>query len=290
VELYPIIKYGLNGLKFLTLNVFNRNSSKYWKSTILKTIEISNLGKRVCVFAHYHSSEVSDDVLFYLSELKKDDWSIIFITTGETLSMEELNKTKGFCCSIIKRKNIGYDFGSYALGYYLIDKELTQDLLFCNDSVYGPYQSLANIENKMRKYDCWGLTDSHERSYHLQSYFLRFNHKALSSKSLSFFIAGIKPQKNKRKLIKKFEIGFSSMLQKTDFVIGSFISSKQLIEELSGNQESQTNVTIHFPFALYQKEMPFIKKEVIQSNPAEVDLDPLLKIIDSYSNLSPLKE
>ena len=82
------------------------------------------------------------------------------------------------------RANVGYDFMSYRVGLdVLLGKfglSLAQlDLLLTNDSCYGPYSSLADI---FKKFDAaprdgkrvFGMTDSEEKGYHLQSYWMYF--------------------------------------------------------------------------------------------------------------------
>ncbi len=262
---------------------FQRKRGKlFWESTVLLRQELTPLTNRVCVFAHYHPSEITNDVIHYLKAIQSANWSIIFVTTGETLPSSSFSVLSKVCSMVIQRNNIGYDFGSYVTGFYNINTTQTTNLLFCNDSVYGPFHPLLEIEAEMNSFDFWGITDSNERSHHLQSYYLHFNQNSIQSDDFHKFIDNISPQKNKRKLIKKYEIGFTEKLKRAGFNYGSFISSKEILSKYSKEHSAHSNVSIHFPYELLQARMPFVKKQVIRSNPGNKDLTQIQRLLAQY--------
>ncbi|MBT8327958.1 MAG: rhamnan synthesis F family protein [Bacteroidia bacterium] len=260
----------------------SKKGESFWNKTILFQKIYSDLSNRVCVFAHYHHSDITPDVLFYLNALKEANWSIIFISTGENISSTKFESLSSLCAIVIQRQNIGYDFGSYATGYYELDPNKTTELLFCNDSVYGPFNSLLDVEAKMKQFDFWGITDSSEKGYHLQSYFLHFNRRTIQNAKFHTFIGLISPEKSKRKLIKKYELGLSKHLQKANLSCGSFISAPVILSKYSQNPEAHSNVSIHFPEELIDEGMPFIKKQVLTENPGNKNLERLKKLLGEH--------
>ena len=80
------------------------------------------------------------------------------------------------CAAVMIRRNVGSDFGAMREGLARLRGPLAtvEQLLILNDSVYGPLQPLdemlAQIDFGVA--DIWGATESWQRRYHLQSFFL----------------------------------------------------------------------------------------------------------------------
>ena len=81
-------------------------------------------------------------------------------------------------CQVLFGHHGEYDFGSYKRGLQRAEHPNRLDsathVLFCNDSVYGPITDLATVIAPMleRSDQAWGLTESHQLTPHLQSFFL----------------------------------------------------------------------------------------------------------------------
>ena len=143
------------------------------------------------VFCHYDARGVVHDyVRHYLERLCDAHFRIFLVSNAPRLSPEAIAILTPFCAKIIHRRNVGYDFGAYKEGILSIPalEELAR-LLITNDSVYGPLQPLEDCLSAMSpdKADVWGLTDSYEFRYHLQSYFLLFHRAALQHESFERF-------------------------------------------------------------------------------------------------------
>ena len=143
----------------------------------------------VCLFSSYNfSDKVEEYVYYYLQELQKSGFAIVFITTSE-LQENCVSRLSEYAFIIAERENKCPDFGSWKAGLILLDwgKKL-DNILMANDSVFGPFFNLGNIIASMKKrYDVWGMTDSYEIDYHIQSYFLYFNKTVVDSDTLSRF-------------------------------------------------------------------------------------------------------
>ncbi len=124
--------------------------------------------KKSAVFAHYdNKNTVHDYVIFCLKELKKIADNIIFVSDC-TLDDIECDKIKPFCSEIIAKPHGEYDFGSYKRGYqYLKENNLLDDvdeLIFANDSCFGPFMPFGEVFDKMKskdekwRCDFWGIS------------------------------------------------------------------------------------------------------------------------------------
>ena len=196
--------------------------------------------KRLCIFAHWDKDNIIEDyVLYYLSELKKVCSTIIFVSDCD-LSNTEISKLQGIADFTIAEKHGEYDFGSYKRGFFFALKQNLEfdELIFANDSCYGPFYQLEPIFTKMekRKLDYWGLT---KNSYgikksqsinlpiwnpHIQSYFLVFSRKVFESEVFINFIQSIKKEPDKDSIIINYEVGLSNLLQKSKFRDGVYIN------------------------------------------------------------------
>ena len=117
----------------------------------------------MAIFAGYDKDGIVDDyVIYYLKELKKVA-DIVFVYDN-TFFKEELDKVKNLTIHQICEKHGEYDFGSYKRGFLWAKEQdilnKYDSLVFCNDSVYGPFYPLEQIFNKFendRDVDFWGM-------------------------------------------------------------------------------------------------------------------------------------
>ena len=178
-----------------------------------KNIKTTSL-KRACIFAHYDPRNSIDEyIYYYLSELLSVVEKIIFVTVSD-IGTNDIEKLMQLGIEIIKRENIGYDFYSYKIGFENIESKKYDELIICNDSVFGPMYPLQNIFNEMERVKCdfWGITDSKIMSYHLQSYFIVFRRKILVSSELKRFFSEVTVLNSKDDIIKEYEVGLSKRL------------------------------------------------------------------------------
>lgn len=191
--------------------------------------------KSVAVFAHYDKDNLIDDyVLYYLKELKAVCNKIIFVSDCN-IKEQELQKLNGVADYIIAQKHMEYDFGSYKRGYNLAkEQNLLEDadnLIFANDSCYGPFYPLSNIFEEMQAKECdfGGLTtniNKYNKTFidcnasnnkHIQSYFIVLKRNVFNSDVFTNFIENIEKEKNKENIIIKYEIGLSNTLCNAGF-------------------------------------------------------------------------
>ena len=112
--------------------------------------------------------------------------SVLVVDTSPTVSAERASAWDRHATAWFQRENEGYDFGSYKAGLQWI-RERSPDgsysLLLTNDSCYGPFSPINSILRRFDNNDgppmVFGITDSYELGYHLQSYFLYFQSRTI---------------------------------------------------------------------------------------------------------------
>jgi len=227
----------------------------------------NKIKNRICIFSHFDKNNIIDEyVIYYLSELSKIA-DIIFVSTAESLT--DFRGIERYCKDIMVKENYGYDFGAWKSGLNLLGSELNEyeELILCNDSMFGPFFDLEPIFNEMQsKFDVWSMTDNRQITEHLQSYFIVYNKKAFSHVLFTEFWDNFKIYIDKQKLIEMNEIKFSEKLIKCkNLRTGAFVSADSL--------DSYLNITHYYWKKIIEKdEFPFIKKELLRDNPMNIDI------------------
>jgi len=169
--------------------------------------------QKIAVFIHFDGrGRVHRYVEYYLAKLAEAGFHIVFVSNAPKFPMESVGAVKPHVSSILWRENVGYDFGAYKEGINEVPDLETRDLLvLCNDSVYGPVHSIADVVEKMdaQDVDIWGITDNWEVKYHIQSYFIAFKKSALVSTAFAKFWKNLRFVQSKFWVIKKYEIGLT---------------------------------------------------------------------------------
>ncbi len=229
---------------------------------------------RLCIFAHWDRDNIIDDyVVYYLNALKDVCNQIIFVSDCD-LEQNEIDKINNIVDYCIAEKHGEYDFGSYKRGYFFaLDKELIFDeLILVNDSVYGPFYPLKPIFEKMQKQRCdfWGMTANRYGiadvdtllciklvvQSHIQSYFLVFRKTVLNSNIFYDFMKSIKKENSKNEIIKKYEIGLSQILYKSNFKSATYIKKYKFVN----------NSTIFkWDKLIKNDKYPFIKTSLVKN-------------------------
>lgn len=219
---------------------------------------------RCAVFAHYDADCIVDDyVLYYLNQLAKVVECIVFVSDCD-LPDEELLKISTITDLQISGRHGEYDFGSYKRGYQLLKKQNLKsydELVFCNDSCYGPLSPLSEMWDKADgvSADVWGLTWGTAPKFHIhiQSFFLVFKKRVFSSEVFSTFMISIKAEEYKMDVVEKYEVGLSKTLITAGFNCRALLETTKL----------HSNPSIGSPFKLIEEGFPFLKVALLRENP-----------------------
>lgn len=268
--------------------------------------------KRIVFFAHFDKQNVIDDyVVYYLRRLRETATCIVFVSTSE-LRATEIAKIKDLCFKIIVRENVGYDFMSWKVALSSIDIRDYDELIICNDSVYGPLFSFEEVFAAMKEQECdfWGITGSHQWAYHIQSYFIVFKKSVFLSPAFGEFFSGVSQQKNKLDIISKYEVGLSQALIRAGFKAKTYIqyvpsfwnklkylTFDRLVKYLkwmfpTPKKEMFANLSINMTHFFWKDiitrdRMPFIKIELLRDNPKQVNIAHYDVFILKHSDYNP---
>ena len=245
--------------------------------------------KRAVVFAHYDKDSIIDDyVIYYLKELKKIAATIVFVSCCN-LSDKEIEKLNGIASHVIAQIHDEYDFGSYKRGFLYLQDKLDEfdELIFANDSCYGPLYPLEKVFSKMGNEHCdfWGITKNNfgykknlkhffVKRPHVQSYFIVFKQKIFTQDFFADFMQSIKHLQTKKEIISKYEIGLTELLKEKGFKFKTFINA----------YENINNITILKWRQIIEKyQMPFVKKSLFDlKNTDAATIEGYYKLLGNY--------
>jgi lipopolysaccharide biosynthesis protein len=258
--------------------------------------------RRIAVFVHYdRRGRVHDYVTHYLTTLVKAGFEIVFVSNSPRNFRRDLPTIRPFCGLVLRRKNIGYDFGGYKDGLFAIPNLAELDeLIFANDSAYGPFCDLAPMLSRCDDSAAiWGITDSWDTRFHLQSYFLLFKKTALTHPRMLAFWRRMRYFQSKRWIVSKYEVGLTQEAIRFGLRCAALFPQRRVVEALTSavlNQKvlqredisdqhraylqrvydavdhgSPLNTTHFFwDYLITDLGCPFLKRELLAVNPMGV--------------------
>ena len=274
---------GINETKERIIDSLRAKAASHQTTAKNHTIQIpKNRKQRLCLFAHYSSDNTVCAYVYHLIQsLSQSGCDVLFISAGRSLNTEDQQKIKANCIGLICRKNIGYDFGSWktAIEYYPNMTQDYQSIIFTNDSIYGPIHKISPLIDKVESlFDVWSLTSSHERNFHLQSYFWGVTSKAIQCGFFdSFWQKHYRYYSLRNRVITKYELQIARIAKDKYFLnVGSAIDPL----EYSSNTRDlrKINPTHHLGYELITRhKFPFIKRELLDRNPLNIESKHLIE-------------
>lgn len=229
--------------------------------------------KRITLLVVYDFENIIDDYLIYLiTECKSVSDRFIVIVNGQLNSLQ-MQRLESVTDEVVQRENYGYDGGAFKdiILDYLDINELAQydEMLFVNDSFYGPFYPFKIVVDKMKKVDVeyWGLIRSEENEplsggllTHIQSFFLMLRKPVLCDLRFLEFWKKMPFPNNYEKAIRYYEIGLNRFLQESGYKGTSWL------DECGGTTviSKKTNPFIHeFAHIILKNKCPIIKRKSI---------------------------
>ncbi len=237
---------------------------------------------RLCLFAHFDAQgEIKPFIVHYLRQLRETCDEVVFITVSAPPA-HELSKLEGLVTEVLHKDNEGYDFAMWQLALAGRDLSAYDEVLLTNSSVFGPLWPLARSFERMASVACdvWGMTESPEIDWHLQSYFLLFRRAAHQSPWFKTFWDSVVPYRSKFQAIRSYEIGLSVFLRERGLCLVSLAPlppppPRTLADRWHGRHPPTGNPTCGRPADLIDAGMPLVKVELLRDNPMDVDLRPV---------------
>ncbi len=269
------------------------------------------LGPKLVLFMHFDSrGVVRQQLLDYMRDLAENGRGIVFVTNSGKLRPEAMRALQGLCAAVIIRRNVGYDFGAWAdaLHELGLPRAGTEEVILANDSVFGPLLPLGDVLRRLdySKAEIWGLTESWQVRYHLQSFFLAFGPAALRSETFAKFWNGVRPVPAKSYIVKTYEIGVTQAMVKGGLRCAALWTYETLIKLVNRDEleklilAEETELGRADPIQITRKlqvlrirdavarrvalnptsdlwrqlllsGFPFIKRELLRDNPTKVE-------------------
>ncbi len=277
-----------------------------WQAVLRWPEGKAELGPRVALFVHFDGAgAVRPHTLAYVEALRAAGLSVLFVSNSGRLRPDALDALRPLCAGIIVRRNIGYDFAAMREGLHALSQSRPELelLVIANDSVYGPLHPLAPVLERIdfAQADMWGATESWQRRYHLQSYFLAVGPKVLASPAWLGFWNGVLPVQSKHFVVARYEVGLTQALLRGGLRCAALWPYRSLLREedhrpvreddFSDNERdpflvlrdhharrvrsafahrAPLNPTAELWRQLLDAGFPFIKRELLRDNPAHV--------------------
>ena len=220
---------------------------------------------RVAILAHWAPTSVlSHSVCTLVAQLRASDYDIVVVSTADGASpLEWPERTIPDRVTVLRRPNVGYDFGSWATAldrYPQIAR--AERVLLLNDSLVGPFESMRPLLESFHstRASAWGVTESSQSGRHLQSYALGFPTATLTDPEVQRFWRSVRVERTKPAVIWRNEIGLSRLLLRRGLPIEAAFSPDEV-----GCRD--LNPSINGWRRLLDLGFPFVKRELL-TNPS----------------------
>ena len=241
---------------------------------------------KALIYAHYEAEgRILPYVTLFLRECYESGYAVIFISTS-VIRPDHLHKIEPYCSVIRQVDNIGYDFYAWKTGLQAIPYQHFSQVILANSSIIGPLFPLSDVFRKMgqESVDFWGLTESFEFNYHLQSYFLAFNSKILQSPAFKSYWDRLQPINDREQVIARYELQLTEYFRQQGFVSAVYLTHKQIQQVRNPSLDYiPHNATIRYPFELLALKYPFVKIQLLRDNPCQLDTGRLIREINDQT-------
>lgn len=239
------------------------------KYEIVKNIKDMKKKKISILVTHSFDGEIKEHTKYLIEHLKKNNIQVILAVASDNYRQPvdiDMDSIDG----LVIRENVGFDFALWA-AVLNVNPNIWQaeEIYFLNDSIFGPLCADNFTEMIKRisesKADFIGLTENHERDHHLQSFFFVLKNNALISEPVKKFWFNIKSYKDKQDVIYKYELELSK------YFIDNNLKTECLYP-IESIDKKFDNPTLCCYSKLIEKGFPFIKVELLDKNPRNINL------------------
>jgi hypothetical protein len=256
-----------------------------------RSLNPTRRGRDLLLLVHHdRDGRVDPHVLSAIDAYRASEIEVAVVTSGADEESRTLLHERDVPLHARSTNDALRDFGAWQLLLAHLGEVGTtgyERIILANDSAYFPVRDPASFLTAMRssEADLWSATDSFSGGrYHLQSYFLALTARALQvvGPELEQRVAR-HPDPTKLGLIQRFEIGLSQHAASQGLSLGAYTSVAALQEPaaamsppdprpLSHLTVTVTNLTHHFWRDSLERDLPFLKVELLRDNPLGVDL------------------
>jgi hypothetical protein len=197
-------------------------------------------GRRIALYAHYSASgRISSMVQRQLACYHASGFDVVFVTNSETVDEASWRTAAAHCWYMVRRRNIGFDFGAWRdSAILLLSGRPPEELLLVNDSVLGPISSLAPLFACARLMGAGaiGLTESRQGGVHLQSYFMLISGTAVTADTLEFLFR-LPLSTGKWLLVQRGEFGLTRFLVRRGHRVAALFGYGRILDAILASSD-----------------------------------------------------
>lgn len=176
----------------------------------------SSLGDKVVLYVHHtFDNKITKSVMAQLDEFNKLGWKIVLVDSSDKI----LNWPE-YIHAVIHKPNVGSDFGGRALAMHMLPEIRSANKVFMPNSAFvGPFFSMEKMMKDFENSDAdfYGITDSVEIDWHIQSYWFGFSNGVLAEEKMMEFWNSVKHIEDKSEFVIVYEIGFSKFIRENNW-------------------------------------------------------------------------
>lgn len=233
--------------------------------------------KRVCLFALYDPRTATGTpfrllghVKSYLSALR-DSGFVVHVALSGMTRLDPRDEAMFLEMGVVAhpRCNAGHDFGAWQDLIRQGCIEGADSILLANDSVFGPLAPLPPIIKAMqlRDRDVWGMVESREGRWHLQSWFLCFSATAFASPAVRRVMNQPFHEMKRDEIVLHGELGLGAAILADGLRWDARwrTPERRLRRLVPGNP-------MHLDFLSVVRcgAVPFLKADLVRDNPARI--------------------
>ena len=216
--------------------------------------------QRVALLAQWSPEPtLSRSVRTLVAQLRAADFDVVLVSACESPVELEWEGGRPDRVAVLRKPNIGYDFGSWSIGLEHFPAIATAPrTLLANDSLVGPFASIQPLLDDFltSETDTWGATDNTQHGHHLQSFFFGFHDGILADPLVERFWANVREEEVKWNIITKYEVGLSQLLWREGYTRRAMFPNHTVATELD-------NPAISGWLPLLEAGFPWVKRELL---------------------------
>lgn len=216
---------------------------------------------RTAVVAHFATTaRVTRSFAALVSELRAAGYAVVVVSGSPGTEPLRWGDTPLDGVTVLRKPNVGYDFGSWAVGLATFPEIAGQErVILTNDSLMGPFASPAPLLDRLSSSpaDVWGLTETMQFVRHLQSYFLAFRGGVLQERPLAQFWGDVRHYGDKQLVIHRGELGLARLLAREGFSMDAAFPAQSVTRP-------EDNPTLAGWRNLLDGGFPFVKRELVR--------------------------
>jgi hypothetical protein len=198
-----IISIPKNMTNWFDVRIFRKHNKRITSGTLQNK-------SKIAIMAVFSGTTPHQSVGRIINSLQTELFSVIVVLNENAETEEFLAQIKDLKILIIRRPNIGGDFGAYKSGIQYISEnnllESLHELILINDSIFvtnRTSQSISKIAKSKNDTNC--IFYHRQGVAHAASMYLKFTNEILQKLEFQEFWRNYYPYRSKRKIIRKGE-------------------------------------------------------------------------------------